>query len=93
MLHIWSGQMFYRPVKPDVSEASQQARHQLLLLISESMEARMQSYETLLQLRSTMKSIQQLRAVSGPGCFAGRPNEQPFHRMIAAESLHQSANP
>ena len=93
MLHIWSGRMFYRPVKPDVSEASQQARHQLLLLISESMEARMQSYETLLQLRSTMRSLQHFHAVNGVYPFADRPNEQPFHRMIAAESLHQSANP
>ena len=85
--------MFYRPVKPDVSEASKQVPDQLLRLISESMEARMQSYETLAQLRSAMKSIQQLRAVSGPGRIADRPNEQPLCRMIAAKSLHLSPNP
>ena len=45
-----------------MSESSKQVRDRMLHLISESMEARMQSLEALRRLQSTMKAIQQVRA-------------------------------
>ncbi|GAB3479182.1 hypothetical protein GCM10011496_18610 [Polaromonas eurypsychrophila] len=68
--------MLYGSVMNDVSESSEQARDQMLRLISESMEVRMQSLEELRRLQSTMKAIQQLRAGSWPGRYADKRDEQ-----------------
>ena len=62
-------------VMTDVSESSKQAREQMFHLISESMEARMQSIEGLRRLQSTMKMIQQQRAGSWPGRHGDRLDE------------------
>ena len=62
--------------RTDVFEPIEQAREQLLHLISESMEARMQSFEALQQLQATMKAIQQIRAGSWPGRYPDRREEQ-----------------
>lgn len=48
----------------------------MLRLISESMEARMQSLEALRRLQSTMKAIQQLRTGSWSGRHADKLDEQ-----------------
>ena len=69
-----------------MSDSSKQARDHLLRLISESMEARMQSLEALRRLQSTMKAIQQLRAGSWPGRHAYRLNGQFLCPVITAES-------
>ena len=58
-----------------MTESREQARDQIFHLISESMEARMQSIEALRRLQSTMKVIQQLRAGSWPGLHADRLDE------------------
>ena len=72
----------------DVSKSSKLAREQLLNLISESMEAGMRGFEALLQLQSTMESIQQLRAGLWPGGHADMRDDSFPDRMITAESLH-----
>ena len=71
-------QVYRGPVGTDVPESSILARDQLLHLISESMEARMHSFEALLQLQSTMKAIQQLRADSWPGCYGDKRDKKLF---------------
>lgn len=53
-----------------MSEFRKPAHGQILLLISESMEARMQSREALLQLQSTMTAIQRIHASCWPGRHA-----------------------
>lgn len=63
-------------VMTDVSEASKKARDQMLTLISESMEVRMQSMDALRRLQSTMKAMQQLRTGSWPGRDAAKLSEQ-----------------
>ena len=68
--------MFCGLIMTDVSEASKKARDQMLTLISESMEVRMQSLEALCQLVSTMKAIKQLRADPWPGRDADKLDEQ-----------------
>lgn len=75
-------------VRTDVSESSKQARDQMLRLLSESMEARMQSLEAFQQLQATMKAIEQLRAGSWPSRRADRLNGQLFCPMVTAESLN-----
>lgn len=59
-----------------MSDSSKQDRDRMLLLISELMETRMQSAEALLQLQSTMKEIQQLRAGSWLVRHTDRLNQQ-----------------
>ena len=59
--------MFNLPVRIDVSEFSEQARDRMRHLVSESMEARMQSREALLRLKSTVQAIRQLHAGRLPG--------------------------
>lgn len=59
-----------------MSDSSKQARDRMLRLISESMEARLQSLEALRRLQSTMKAIQQLRTGSWPGRHADKLDEQ-----------------
>ena len=65
-------------VGADVSESSKQARDQMLQLMSESMEARMQGYEALLQLQATVEAIHQLRAGPWPGHHADKRNKEYF---------------
>ena len=60
----------------DMTEASKKARDQMLTLISESMELRMQSMDALRRLQSTMKAMQQLRTGSWPGRDAAKLSEQ-----------------
>ena len=72
----------------DVFESSKTARDKMLRLVSESMEVRMQTVETLLQLQSTMKAIQQLRAGPWPGRQADMQIDSFPDPMIRAESLH-----
>ena len=50
-----------------MSEFSEQARARMRYLVSESMEARMQSREALLRLKSTVQAIRQLHAGRLPG--------------------------
>ena len=50
----------------DMSGFSKQALDQMRHLVSESMEARMQSREAFLRLQSTVKAIQQLQTGSWP---------------------------
>ena len=67
---------FCGSVMADMTEASKKARDQMFHLISELMEARMQSMDALRRLQSTMKAMQQLRAGSWPGRDAAKLNEQ-----------------
>ena len=55
-----------------MSDSIKQAQVQMFHLICESMEARMQSLETLRRLQSTIKAIQELRANSWPGSHADK---------------------
>ena len=48
----------------DMSDTRQKTRDEMLTLISESMEVRMQSLEGLCQLESTMQAIEQFCADS-----------------------------
>ena len=66
-----------------MSEASKQARDEIPHLISELMEARMQSIEVLYQLKLTMKAIQQIRADSGSG-----RSPTPIRRAGAFADVH-----
>ena len=68
--------VLWRSVRTDMSDTSKQARVQIFHLISESMEARMQSLEALRRLQSTIKAIQELRTNSWPGSHADKLDQQ-----------------
>ena len=68
--------VLWRSVRTDMSDSIKQAQVQMFHLICESMEARMQSLETLRRLQSTIKAIQELRAGSWPGSHADKLDQQ-----------------
>ena len=67
---------FCGSVMADMTEASKKARDQMFNLISELMEARMQSMDALRRLQSTMKAMQQLRTGSWPSRDVAKLSEQ-----------------
>ena len=68
----------------DMPGSGTKAREQMLQLMSELMEARMKSFEALLQLQSTMKAIRELHAGPWPGGHADMLDDSISGPMMTA---------
>lgn len=85
--------MFSLSVRFDMPDFNAQDRHQMVHLISESMEARMQTREALLRLQSTVNAMQPLLADNWSTRDADQvPTSKGLELLISAPSIHVAVN-